>query len=469
MDYHILLSIKEAANWLVSVRKSGQWQDLVYKKQGIINTCEAWHTLAVAKEIVADFELPDDLFIEDLDYLTKEVKKHGFLRTPYQPGEQTQESTDVAAFVALALAQIDKNRGKNLIEVSTKWLLKNQSALGGWSWGVFNRKYPMYPYFTYMAMVAIATIKNRRQDIKTAIANGTEWLVSTQRPDGSFPVYDGHESSDVASTAYALLGMLGAKTNEGAIKTAVEYLLSLSYADLTCVGNLKIVEPEKPPQMWVNYENYAVPADVLLALVKALPHVDKLPQIHERIQFLVQYLLNQKEEKAGWPRTYSTIYVTHTCVEALVAYWQYMQSYPDATTNRKRITYNPYIFGFPIHNPKMFFGRQGIIQRLRWVLENITFRSDNRFQPIIEALSIIKEYLGTKYKYFPVSIPIEGVVTGVWAETVLEGVGAEVKVNRKYYELCVLQQLERALRCKEIWVEGSYEWRNPSEDLPSFA
>ncbi|MBC8462609.1 MAG: hypothetical protein H8D67_31975, partial [Deltaproteobacteria bacterium] len=22
-------------------------------------------------------------------------------------------------------------------------------------------------------------------------------------------------------------------------------------------------------------------------------------------------------------------------------------------------------------------------------------------------------------------------------------------------------------RCKEIWVEGSYEWRNPSEDLPS--
>jgi len=31
----------------------------------------------------------------------------------------------------------------------------------------------------------------------------------------------------------------------------------------------------------------------------------------------------------------------------------------------------------------------------------------------------------------------------------------------------IYKQLERALSCKEIWVEGSYEWRNPSEDLPS--
>ena len=101
------------------------------------------------------------------------------------------------------------------------------------------------------------------------------------------------------------------------------------------------------------------------------------------------------------------------------------------------------------------------------VLENITFRSDNRFQPLIEALAVIKQYLGTRYKHFPVEVPLEGVVTGAWSDTVLENVGVSTKVNRKYYELCVLQQLERALSCKEIWVEGSYEWRNPSEDLPS--
>ena len=32
--------------------------------------------------------------------------------------------------------------------------------------------------------------------------------------------------------------------------------------------------------------------------------------------------------------------------------------------------------------------------------------------------------------------------------------------------MCVLQQLERALKCKEVWVSGSYQWRNPADDLP---
>jgi len=43
----------------------------------------------------------------------------------------------------------------------------------------------------------------------------------------------------------------------------------------------------------------------------------------------------------------------------------------------------------------------------------------------------------------------------------------EAKVNRHYYELCVLQQLQRALKCKEIWVEGAHAFRNPNEDLPT--
>ena len=30
----------------------------------------------------------------------------------------------------------------------------------------------------------------------------------------------------------------------------------------------------------------------------------------------------------------------------------------------------------------------------------------------------------------------------------------------------MLEKLERALKCKEVWVEGSYAFRNPSEDLP---
>jgi hypothetical protein len=45
------------------------------------------------------------------------------------------------------------------------------------------------------------------------------------------------------------------------------------------------------------------------------------------------------------------------------------------------------------------------------LLENLQFRSDNRFQPLIEALAIIQKYLQTHYESFPGTVPIEGVVT----------------------------------------------------------
>jgi len=30
------------------------------------------------------------------------------------------------------------------------------------------------------------------------------------------------------------------------------------------------------------------------------------------------------------------------------------------------------------------------------ILEHLTFRSENRFQPVIEALAVMKQYLGTR-------------------------------------------------------------------------
>lgn len=100
------------------------------------------------------------------------------------------------------------------------------------------------------------------------------------------------------------------------------------------------------------------------------------------------------------------------------------------------------------------------------VLDHLTFRSDNRFQPVIEALAIIKRYLSTSYQYFPEEVPVEGVVTGSWVDIVFENVNGQTKVNRRYYELCGLQKLERALKCKEVWVEGASAFRSPREDLP---
>jgi len=37
---------------------------------------------------------------------------------------------------------------------------------------------------------------------------------------------------------------------------------------------------------------------------------------------------------------------------------------------------------------------------------------------------------------------------------------------RELLEICVLQTLQRRLRCKEIWVEGADRYRNPDNDLP---
>jgi len=59
------------------------------------------------------------------------------------------------------------------------------------------------------------------------------------------------------------------------------------------------------------------------------------------------------------------------------------------------------------------------------------------------------------------------VVLPSWRETVIEEHNGEVRINRQYYELCVLQRLERALKCKQVWVEGAYAFRNPSQDMPA--
>ena len=105
-------------------------------------------------------------------------------------------------------------------------------------------------------------------------------------------------------------------------------------------------------------------------------------------------------------------------------------------------------------------------QMLPVVLEHLTFRSENRYQPVIQALEVIQQNVHLRRPYLPADVPVEGVVPRSWKKTVLEEHAGEVRVNRKYYEMCVLQKLERALKCKEIWVEGAADYCNPAQDLP---
>ena len=106
-------------------------------------------------------------------------------------------------------------------------------------------------------------------------------------------------------------------------------------------------------------------------------------------------------------------------------------------------------------------------QMLPWVLEHLTFRSENRLQPVIEALAVIKQFLGTKVQHFPEEVPLDGVVLPSWRDTVREEQDGKVRINRQDDERCVLQRLERALKWQEVWVEGASAFRNPRQDMPA--
>jgi len=103
------------------------------------------------------------------------------------------------------------------------------------------------------------------------------------------------------------------------------------------------------------------------------------------------------------------------------------------------------------------------------MLRTLNFKSENPSQkPLLQGIELIKRYLDTKHAYFPNKeiIPEQLLSTGHWRELVVEE-GADGERFKRYpFELCVLSKLSVALKCKEIWVEGAYRFRNPVEDLP---
>jgi Tn3 transposase DDE domain len=104
------------------------------------------------------------------------------------------------------------------------------------------------------------------------------------------------------------------------------------------------------------------------------------------------------------------------------------------------------------------------------LLGTLEFRSNNAMhQPLIRALALIRKYLQSRLRAYPVEeeIPLDGVVREVWRDAVLEtDPQGRTRVNRITYELCVLQGLRDQLRCKELWVVDADRYRNPDDDVP---
>lgn len=105
------------------------------------------------------------------------------------------------------------------------------------------------------------------------------------------------------------------------------------------------------------------------------------------------------------------------------------------------------------------------------ILNTLKFCTNNENpSPIINALDVIRKYANSKLVYYPTKevVPIEGVVHENARDMVIEKAeNGEQKINRINYEMEVLQTLRDKLRCKEVWVERAYRYRNPDKDLPA--
>jgi hypothetical protein len=101
------------------------------------------------------------------------------------------------------------------------------------------------------------------------------------------------------------------------------------------------------------------------------------------------------------------------------------------------------------------------------LLKAVTFHSNNEaFQPVMDALALLERYQDCEEDFYAAAdtVPLEHVVPDDWREAVLdEDTGL---IERIPYELCVLVALRKAIRRREIWIEGGNLWRNPEDDLP---
>lgn len=104
------------------------------------------------------------------------------------------------------------------------------------------------------------------------------------------------------------------------------------------------------------------------------------------------------------------------------------------------------------------------------MLAMLDFRSNNdRHRPAIEALEILRKYMGTDLKYLQLngSLPIDGIIGPAMKKHVVQkDREGNRSISKMEYEIFVLQALREKLRCKEIWVSGADRYRNPEEDLP---
>lgn len=103
---------------------------------------------------------------------------------------------------------------------------------------------------------------------------------------------------------------------------------------------------------------------------------------------------------------------------------------------------------------------------LKNLLETVEFHSNNsQFQPILKALDWIHVNFDNRRQiiYGRDDIPVKNVINADDRPAVVKPDGT---IDKYSYELCVVTALREKLRCREIWVAGSVQYKNPDEDIP---
>lgn len=84
------------------------------------------------------------------------------------------------------------------------------------------------------------------------------------------------------------------------------------------------------------------------------------------------------------------------------------------------------------------------------LLAAFTFHAEGKAAPLVEALNLLREMYAAGKRTLPEHIPL-GFVRQKWAAQVVQN----GELNRRAYELCVLDELRLALRAGDVWVTGS--------------
>lgn len=92
-------------------------------------------------------------------------------------------------------------------------------------------------------------------------------------------------------------------------------------------------------------------------------------------------------------------------------------------------------------------------------------------KPILAALAFIRKNKELKDVYYPDSdkVLIDNVIPSQWSSLVIqpdEDNSDKVKIHKIRYEIAVLEAFMKQLICKNIWIAGSYRYRDPYHDMP---